>query len=62
MNNMWKRAGLLALLCVMFSSVFVAFSCGVLGRVWYLIVSIHDLCVLPNFVKAVERFISSKMT
>ena len=46
----WGRAGLLALLYVMFSCVFVTFPCGVLGQVWYLIVSIPHLCILPNFV------------
>ena len=39
----------LALLYVMFSLVFVTFSCVVLGQVWNLIVSIPDLCVLPYF-------------
>ena len=43
----WVRADLLALLYVMFSCVFVTFPCGVLGQVWYLIVSIPDLCLLP---------------
>ena len=38
-----ERTGLLALLYVMFSCVFVTFQCGVLGQVWYLIVSIPDL-------------------
>ena len=33
----WKRADLLALLCVMFSCVFVTFAYGVLGQVLYLI-------------------------
>ena len=42
----WKRAGLLALLYVMFSAVFVTFTCGVPGQLWYLIVSIPDLCLL----------------
>ena len=42
-----ERANLLALLCVMFYCVFVTFPCGVLGQVWYLIVSIPDLCLLP---------------
>ena len=42
----WERAYLLALLCVMFYCVFVTFPCGVLGQVWYLIVSISDLCLL----------------
>ena len=39
------------LLYVMFSSVFVTFPYGVLGQVWYLIVSIPDLCLLPYFDK-----------
>ena len=29
--------------------VFVTFPCGVLGQVWYLIVSIPDLCLLSYF-------------
>ena len=45
----WERIGLLALLCVMFSFVFVTLPCGVLGQVWYLIVSISDLCLLSYF-------------
>ena len=43
----WEMAGLLATLCVMFSCIFVFFPCGVLGRVWYLIVSISDLRIFP---------------
>ena len=39
-------ANLLALLCVMFYCVFVTLPCGVL---WYLIVSISDLCLLTYF-------------
>ena len=46
----WERAELLALLCGMFSCVFVTFPYGVLGQVWYLIVSIPDRCLLPYFV------------
>ena len=42
----WERANLLALLYEMFSCVFVTFPYGVLGQVWYLIVSIPDLCLL----------------
>ena len=45
----WKRANLLALLNVMFSSVFATFPCGVLGQVWYkmyLIVLIPGHCLL----------------
>ena len=44
------RANLLDLLYVMFSCVFGTFPCGVLGQVWYLIVSIPDLCLLPYFL------------
>ena len=46
----WERANLLALLCVMFSYVFVTFPCGVLCQVWYLIVSIRDLCTLLTYL------------
>ena len=42
-----KRVDLLALLCAVLSSTFSTFSCGVLGQVWYSIVSIPDLCLLP---------------
>ena len=45
----WERANLLALLCVMLYCVFVTFLCSVLGQVWYLIVSISDLCLLTYF-------------
>ena len=45
----WDRADLLALLCVMFSCVFVTFPYGVLGQLWYLIVFIPDLCLLLYF-------------
>ena len=41
-----KRADLLALLCVTFSCVFVPFSYGVSGQVWYLVESIPDICLL----------------
>ena len=35
---------------VMFNCVFVTFQCGNLGQVWYLIVSIPDLCHLSYFL------------
>ena len=38
-----ERADLLALVCDV-SFCFVTFPCGILGQVWYLIVSISDLC------------------
>ena len=37
------------LLFVMFYCVFVTFPCDILGQVWYLIVSIPDLCCLSYF-------------
>ena len=46
----WERADLLAFLYVMFYCVFVTFPCGILGQVWYLNVSISDLCHLSCFV------------
>ena len=46
----WEKADLLALLCIMFSCVFfLQLPICVLGQVWYLIVSIPDLCLLPYF-------------
>ena len=44
-----ERAGLLALLYVMFSCVIVTFPCVVHDQVWYLIVSIPDFCLL-NYI------------
>ena len=45
----WERADLLALWYIIFTCVFVTFPYGVLGQLWYLIVSIPDLCPLPFF-------------
>ena len=39
----WERADLLALVCL---TVSCHFPIGILGQVWYLIVSIPDLCTL----------------
>ena len=39
------------LLFVMFNCVFVTFPFGILGQMWYLIVSIADLCRLSYFEK-----------
>ena len=47
----WQRVDLLALLYTMFSCVLVTFPYVVLGQVWYLIVSIPDLCRLRYFLK-----------
>ena len=41
----WERADLLALVCGVYCE-FVTFPIGILGQVWYLIVSIPDLCTL----------------
>ena len=38
------------LLFVKFNCVFVTLPCGILGQVWYLIVSIPDLCCLSYSV------------
>ena len=45
----WERAGLLALVCDVLLCV-CSFPIGVLDQVWYLIVSIPDLCHLYYFV------------
>ena len=40
----WERADIGDVYCI-----FVIFPCGILGQVWYLIVSIPDLCRLSYF-------------
>ena len=45
----WKRDGLLVLVGDVYC-MFVTFPCGILGQVWYLIVSFLDLCRLSYFV------------
>ena len=44
----WERADLLALVCGVCCE-FVTFPFGILGQVWYLIVSIPDLFTLTYF-------------
>ena len=44
------------LLFVMFNCVFVCCLCGILGQVWYLIVSNSDLCRLSYFQYETKRF------
>ena len=46
----WERADLLALVCSVYCE-FVTIPIGILGQVWYLIVSIPDLCTLTYFNK-----------
>ena len=40
---------LLALWYMMFSCVLSLFPCGILGQVWFLILSIPDICLLHYF-------------
>ena len=50
--TLWSPAGKglpYLLWFVMFNFVFVTFPCGILGQVWYLIVSIPDLWRLSYF-------------
>ena len=49
------------LLFVMFNCVFVTFPCGILGQVWYLIVSIPDLCLLSYLERKTQKSILSKL-
>ena len=48
-STCWERADLLALVCDVLLCV-CCFPIGILGQVWYLIVSIPDLCPLTYFV------------
>ena len=50
-------ADLLALLVVMFYCVLSTFPYGVLVQVWYLIVSVPDLCLLP-YLAEIIRYVS----
>ena len=45
----WEKVDLLALVGDV-SCMFVTFPCGILGRVWYLIVLVPDLCLISYFV------------
>ena len=52
----WERADLLALVGDV-HCIFVTFPFGILGEVWYLIVSFPDLCHLSSFkTMAIETF------
>ena len=48
----WERADLLGLVCGVLLRV-CHFPIGILGQVWYLIVSIPDFCTLTYFEKQV---------
>ena len=47
----WERADLLAFICGALLRI-CNFPIGILGRVWYLIVSTPDLCTLTYFQRA----------
>ena len=47
-NALWERADLLALVCDVYCD-YVTFPFGILGQVWYLIVSIPEPCCLSYF-------------
>ena len=49
------RADLLALVVDVYC-IFATFPCGILGQVWYLIVSFPDLCCLFYFIFQCFRF------
>ena len=55
MVTCWERADLLALVGDVYS-IFVTFPCGILGRVWFLIVSFPDLCHFSYFVLSRDSF------
>ena len=55
----WERADLLAVVCGVYCE-FVTLPFGILGQVWYLIVSIPDLCTLTYF-KRVD-FLKAEIT
>ena len=51
----WERTGLLALVGDHYF-IFVTFQCGILGQVWYLIVSCPDICHLSYFFYIMSDF------
>ena len=55
----WERADLLAIVDDVYC-IFVTFACSTLGLVWYLIVSLPDLCRLSYLSKCpiVEKHMS----
>ena len=57
MVSCWERADLLALVGDVYC-IFITFPCGILGQVWYLIVSFPDLCRLSHFYNLQAKVIS----
>ena len=45
-------------LFVMFNCIFVSFPCGILGQVWYLIVSIPDLVAFLTLTDFISIFLN----
>ena len=55
-GHLWERVDLLALLAVVVPCVFVTYLYDDLGQVWYMIVSIPDLCLLLlNYLILVDK-------
>ena len=52
--NCRERTDLFALVSDVYC-IFVTFPCGILGQVWYLIVSFTDLCLLFYFIYKLDR-------
>ena len=48
-------------LFVKYNCIFVTFPCGILGQMWYFIVSIPDLCRLPYFNVRPNMCVNSSM-
>ena len=55
-----ERADLLALVGDVYCT-FVTFLLGILGQVWYLIVSFPDLCYLSYFAGRTDHFVGNLM-
>ena len=58
MVTCWERTELLALVCGVLLRV-CPFPIGILGQVWYLIVSIPDLCTLTFFKSLLRHGLSN---
>ena len=57
----WERADFLALVGDV-CCIFITFSCGILGQVWYLIVLFLDLCSLSYFEMSCESPAKRQLT
>ena len=61
---LWSPAGkgLTSWLSFVLSTVSLSLSIGILGQVWYLIVSIRDLCTLTYYEKEAYMYLSFNYT